>query len=222
QKAAEKSPGKTTPAIKGNLAEKQLVDILKFCESNSLNGKVVVEKGDERGELEYEKGVLQTVKLGDKVEDEALDIMLNWEEGNFLIEPRPFELENTETVFAAQEDESYRVVIVNNSLVVQKLLQRAFEGLGYEVYSVDTATKGQRLVNSLKPNLVISDTKPPDAGGVEFVHALREKSDVPIILLTDSANRDSFSEQLSGVENVAFTNSVEVGEVLKIVEQTLT
>jgi CheY-like chemotaxis protein len=220
QKAGEKGSTKTTPSIKGNLKEKRLVDILKFCENNSLNGKVIVQRGEEHGELSYEKGVLQKIKFGNESEDEALDILLNWEDGNFLIEPRPFEMDNAEMVFK-DDDQKSRVVIVNNSIVVQKVLQKTFESMGYEVYTVDTAAKGLKLVESLSPHVVISDTKLPDSSGIEFIQRLREKNDINVILLADQSNQNTLQEQMSGLKNVSLTRSQEVGEVVKVVESIL-
>ena len=217
QKAAKSSTSEITPAVKGSLSQKKLIDVLKFCESNSLNGKVIVRHDGEEGEFHYEKGELQKVVLGDLSEDEALDRMLNWNEGEFIIKPRPIKMEDTQPV-KAEEGEVRRIVIVNNSMVVQKMLQRAFESMGYEVYAADTGAKGQKLAQSLQSNLVISDTKLPDMSGTDFLNALRKSSSVPVILLTDSSNRGAFESQVKGVKNVHFTNSNEVGEIVKLVE----
>ena len=130
-------------------------------------------------------------------------------------------MENTETVFK-DDDEKIRIIIVNNSIVVQKVLQKTFESMGYEIYAVDTAAKGQRLVESLLPHLVISDTKLPDSSGIEFIQTLREKTDVNVILLADQFNQDTLHEQLTDIKNVSLTKSQEVGEVIKVVESILT
>ncbi len=221
QQAAKGSSTRIAPAVKGSLAEKKLVDVLKFCESNSLNGKVIVRRGEEEGEFHYEKGVLQKVILGDFSEDEALDQMLNWEDGEFIIKPRPIQLENTSAVEEPEGRPANRIVIVNNSLVVQKMLQRTFESMGYEVYVVDNAAKGKNLVQSLKPHLVISDTKLPDVSGTEFLRMVREVSSVPFVLLTEASNKTEFQDQVAQSENVYLTNSHEVGEIVKIVESVL-
>lgn len=223
QKAAQSGTGTSTPAVKGNLAEKKLVDVLKFCETNSLNGKVEVQKGDEHGEIFYEKGVLQKVKLGELNEDKALDTLLSWEEGKFVIEPKPLQMEGTKAAEKEEKSEQqvYRIVSVNNSMVVQKLLQKTFESMGYEIYAVDTANKAKNLVNSLNPNLVISDTKLPDGSGIDFLNDVRENSDVPFVLLTDSSNSSQYKGEAGDIKNVSFTNSQEIGEIVKVVEGLL-
>ncbi len=221
QKAASKGSGKESPTVRGNLSEKKLVDILKFCENNSLNGRLVIKHNDDLGEFHYEKGELQKVVLGDLSEDKALDTMLNWQEGNFVIEPRRIELDESKAAEKTRQKTAHRIVIVNNSMVVQKLLQRAFDSMGYEVYAVETASKALNLTKSMNPNLIIADTKLPDASGIEFLESVRGTSQIPVVLLTENTNRSEFETQAKGHQNVHFTNSQEIGEIVKIVESAL-
>jgi CheY-like chemotaxis protein len=146
--------------------------------------------------------------------------MLNWPSGKFVIEPRPIQLEESKTA-KQKPQQKYIIVIVNNSMVVQKLLQRAFDSMGYEVYAVETAAKAMNMVKSMQPHLIISDIKLPDSGGVEFVQSVRGITEAPVVLLTESANRAQFEGQAKNHGNVHFTNSHEVGEVVKVVEGAL-
>ena len=172
------------------------------------------------GEFHYEKGELQKVILKDLPEDKALDTMLNWQSGKFVIEPRPIQMEAAKSAQQKPRPQ-FIIVIVNNSMVVQRLLQRAFDSMGYEVYTVETASKAMNMVQSMRPHLIISDTKLPDSSGVELVQSVREITAVPILLLTESANRAQVEEQAKDQPNIYFTNSQEVGEVVKIVEGAL-
>ena len=221
KKAAKKGPSNIT-TVKGSLSDKRLVDVLKFCDNNSLNGKVTVKSGADTGEFHYEKGELKLVKLRDLPEDKALDTMLNWTEGEFVIEPRPIQMDDIQSSKKkAKEKERKVIVIVNNSMIVQKLLQRAFDSMGYEVYAVETAAKALNLIKSLTPHLVISDTKLPDVSGSEFLGQLRQGSSVPVVMLTDQSNRAQFEGESQGQNQVHFTNSQEIGEVVKVVERVL-
>ncbi len=223
KKAATKPSGAAAPTVKGNLSDRNLIEILKFCENNSLNGRVIIQKGGEQGEIYYEKGELQKVVLGDYEEDEALDIMLNWEDGEFIIEPRPIMLESEESEKKAgtETKKSGCLIILNNSVVVQKVLQRAFESMGWEVYSVETVAKAKNLAKSLNPELLISDTKLPDAMGKEIATAIREVSGLPVIFLTEPKEKEALVSATRGIDNLYFTNSAEVGEVVKVVENVM-
>ena len=221
QKAVKGGPGGTVSAVRGNLGEKALPDLLRFCEDNSLNGKVVVTREGETGEFHYERGELQKVVLGSMPEDQALDTILNWDSGEFVVEPRPIQIEGLAAKPAADPQGQKSIVIVNNSMVVQKLLQRAFESMGYEVYAVETAAKATKMVQSMQPDLVISDTKLPDGSGGELLQSIRGVAQIPVVLLTEGDNRAKVEAEVQGQSGVHFTNSQEVGEVVKVVEGVL-
>ncbi|RMF59301.1 MAG: response regulator [Calditrichaeota bacterium] len=221
QKAANTPTSGIAPSVKGSLSERRLVEVLKFCESNSLNGKVVVTRGGETGECYYEKGELQKVILGNLSEDQALDTMLNWEDGEFIIEPRPIRMDESSAPPKQEPREERRLIIVNNSMVVQKMLQRAFESMGYEVYAVDNGAKALKMIQSMDPHLIICDTKLPDTNGSELLNSIRAIGQIPVVFLTDASSRAQYEPQLSAKGEVYFTNSQEVGEVVKVVENAL-
>lgn len=219
QKAAQKAPEEAPAKVNGTLAEKSLVDILKFCESNSLNGKVIVKSGDKEGTIYFQKGELQKVNLDDLNDDEAVDVMLDWKEGTFAIEPEPLRMSEEETEKSAEPEEPVQLLIINTSMVVQKMLQRTFENIGYTVYAVENKEKGMNLIKKLQPDSVLADIKLPDSDGLDLVQSIREQTNVPIVLLTEEWNRDEFSEKLKGIESVEFTKSHEMGEILHAVQQ---
>jgi CRP-like cAMP-binding protein/CheY-like chemotaxis protein len=222
QKAAKTKEGPVSSKIEGKLAEKSLVEILKFCESNSLNGKIIVESDTDRGLIYYAKGELQKVELNKLKDDEALDTMLNWSSGKFVIEPDPlrFDLEKPQPK-TRLVDKKIQLIIINNSLVIQRMLQRTFENIGYSVYSTDSKEKGLNLIEKLNPDVIIADTKLIDSDGVDLVNSIRESQIIPIVLLTDKENKAKFSERLQNVENIKYTNNQEIGEILHTVQQFL-
>ncbi len=217
EKAAKSAtPTEIAPSVKGDLAEKPLVDVLKFCENNSLNGKVVVTHNADEGQFFYEKGELQKVVLDGLPEDQALDTMLNWQSGEFIIEPRPIRMDDIDE--KAAPSEVRRIIIVNNSMVVQKMMQRAFDSMGYEVYAVETAAKALTMAKAMDPHIMIADTKLPDAGGVDLFNQLRDVSQIPFVLLTEASNKEQFAGKTGSANGIHFTNSPEIGEIVRIVE----
>ncbi len=219
QKAAKKESGGGVSTVKGSLAEKGLVEILKFCETNSLNGKVILKHGEETGTIIYKRGELEKVTLGDLNEDEAMDRMLSWQEGEFVIEPEPLKLEEQESEHQEEPTRTPDLLIINSSMVVQKMLQRTFENIGYNVYAVDNKAKGLTLIEKLQPDVVVVDTKLPDASGEETVRAIRAFSQVPLVVLTDEKNRPDYQDKLSDVAGLAFTRSGELSEIMHAVQE---
>ncbi len=219
QKAAKRGSDSVAPTVHGTLAERNLVDILKFCESNSLNGKVIVKKQDQKGIVYYKKGILQKVQLGDLQDDQALDILISWKEGEFRVEPEPLHLEPDEQAPQAPPAEPIQLVIINASMVVQKMLQQTFEKIGYSVYAVENKQKGINLIKKLEPDVVVADVKLPDSNGVDFVKAVREISSIPVVLLTEERNRGDYQSKLSVYDDIGYTRSQEISEIMLTVQQ---
>lgn len=223
-------PGRIT-AVEGELADKSLADILQFCEKNALNGTLTLSYNGSMGKFLYRGGELQKVQLRDLSEDKALDEMLGWKDGHFSIQPEPVATEKLGTTKktidltaadpAPSGSEKRRLLIVNNSIVVQKVLQQTFEQLGFEVYAVETAEKTRNLVQTLHPHLIISGTKLPDATGVDILKMVREKSNVPYVFLTEKRNKALIQSQTKNFANVFYTNSQEVPEIRQVVAEAL-
>jgi DNA-binding response OmpR family regulator len=72
----------------------------------------------------------------------------------------------------------------------------SFEREGFTVHCADTVKAGGDIFNRHTIDLVILDLNLPDGDGLDFCKEIREKSRVPIIMLTA---RDLEAEELSGL-----------------------
>lgn len=205
---------------KGSLKDVPLVDLIRFCESNSITGTVKVQKDDQTGKLEFKAGQLQRVSLGDLSEDQALDTMLNWNEGTFAIDLRPLKLEDLkeEKEEGGSEVRVQSVLILSNSLVVQKIIERALKSLGYAVFKAKNLADGLKLLKNEAIDLVVSDIKLPDSDGVQLIETLRETKDIPLVFLGDAHLESELKERLETVENVKVTKGHEVSEIVQLIE----
>ena len=70
---------------KGSLKDRALIDVIAFCENNSLTGELIVESAKVNGKLTYRKGELIEAVADNKKDDEALDELLSLTEGTFEI-----------------------------------------------------------------------------------------------------------------------------------------
>ena len=80
----------------GKLEEFPLIDILKFCEQNSLTGLLKLINDADYAELEFLKGQLQKAAFKELSDDEAMDEILNWDKGSFEIEPTILNIDQNE------------------------------------------------------------------------------------------------------------------------------
>ncbi len=76
----------------GRLEDFGLIRILNFAEQNALTGTIILQKGEDEAVFEFEKGRLQKLNYKEMEEDQALDELLQWEEGRFRIQPTFWEM----------------------------------------------------------------------------------------------------------------------------------
>jgi len=71
----------------GELKDTDVINLLKYAEENSLSGNIIFEKDKEEARFYYSKGQLVKLEFDGREEDEAMDIILEWNEGTYKIEP---------------------------------------------------------------------------------------------------------------------------------------
>jgi CRP-like cAMP-binding protein/CheY-like chemotaxis protein len=201
----------------GSLKDNSLVELISFCESNSLTGELVINHGDDKGIFLYEKGELAGVSLGALKDDQALDKMMHWEDGDFEIIPKKLSFEKK----PEKESDIKKILIVNNSLVVRKLIERAFTGLGYNVQTAENIEKSNKLIESSVPDIIITDVKLADGSGMEFCRDVKTVNDVSFIFLSDESIKPEFEEELETIDKAELTKTHEVSEIVKIVENMI-
>ncbi len=205
----------------GTLKDMALVDLISFCESNSLTGEMFLTNKDEKGVFTFERGVLLNVELGADKEDKALDKMLSWDDGRFEIKVKPLTLAKSDEDDTDDEEIVRSLIIVNNSLVVRKVIERAFKGLGYNVLTASNIASTIDAIQKEKPDLVISDIKLADGNGVDFVKRAREMGNFPFIFITDNAVKPELESALRDLGDTELTKTHEVSEIVKLVENSI-
>ena len=203
----------------GSLKDMALVDLISFCESNSLTGSMKVINGGQSGNFQFEKGQLISVNLGNVKDDEALDTMLGWEDGKFEITVVPLTLGKESEEH--DDVETKYILIVNNSMVVRKVIERAFKGLGYHVETASNIASSLESIGKQPADIIISDVKLADGNGIDFINKVRENKKLPFIFITDNSIKPEFEEQLKQLGNAELTKTHEVSEIVKLVENTL-
>ena len=76
------------------------------------------------------------------------------------------------------------ILIVDDEKRIIDLAQMYLEQDGFQVMSATNGAVAQRLILRDKPSLVVLDLMLPGMDGLEVCRRVREKSDVPIIMLT--------------------------------------
>ncbi len=204
----------------GLLSETSLIDLVRFCESNSLTGTLKLSHEGQEGIFTYESGELKSVKAGDKSDDEALDMMLHWEDGKFAIESKPLTLKQEKPTADSTKDVK-EILVVNNSLVVRKLIERAFKSLGYKINTAENISKATESLGKSAADIVITDVKLSDGSGIELCRTVRADNKTPFIFLSDDSMKGDLDSEINNLGNAELTKTHEVSEIVKLVENLI-
>ena len=113
---------------KGKLKDVDIIKLLKYCEENSLTGDLILRNNTQLAVLTFKKGQVEKIDYNGKNENEAMDEIINWNKGEFIIEPVIFKVNEEEEETAEQpetvEEEVFEEPTIEDSL---ELLQRYLE-----------------------------------------------------------------------------------------------
>ncbi|MFH0822700.1 MAG: response regulator transcription factor [Pseudomonadota bacterium] len=92
------------------------------------------------------------------------------------------------------------ILLIDDDPDILTILKDNLELDGYSVYTASTGREGIGLFETVNPRLIILDLSLPDIDGIQVCRRVREKCDVPIIMLTA---RDQVPDKVLGLESGA-------------------
>lgn len=84
-----------------------------------------------------------------------------------------------------------KILIVEDEIKILEVITSLMEGQGYEVYQAESGKQGLEIFKDKEISLIILDLMLPDISGEEVCMRIREKSRVPIIMLTAKSNEEN-------------------------------
>lgn len=94
-------------------------------------------------------------------------------------------------------DSGYHVLIIDDDVDLTNLLTDYFLGFGHKLQAAPNAMRGMQALRREQPDLLILDIMLPDKDGLTLCREIREKFDVPILMLTA---RGELSDRVLGLE----------------------
>lgn len=88
------------------------------------------------------------------------------------------------------------LLVIDDDDRIRALLRTYLGKCGFRVSTVGDTAEARQLMNTLAFDLLIVDVMMPGETGFEFTRALREKDDIPVILLTARGEADDRIEGL--------------------------
>jgi DNA-binding response OmpR family regulator len=89
------------------------------------------------------------------------------------------------------------VLVVEDEASIASFVSLYLKNAGYEVRTAANGTEALAAVGSAQPSLIVLDLMLPDIDGIEICRRIRQKSDVPILMLTA---RDEDVDKIIGLE----------------------
>jgi DNA-binding response OmpR family regulator len=89
------------------------------------------------------------------------------------------------------------VLVVEDEASIASFVSLYLKNAGYAVRTASNGTEALALVEGEKPSLIVLDLMLPDIDGIEICRRIRQKSDVPILMLTA---RDEDVDKIIGLE----------------------
>ena len=85
---------------------------------------------------------------------------------------------------------TYSILVVDDDPAMLDIMSDLLRMAGHNVRPAGTATEARALVRQERPDLVVLDLMLPDADGVVLCQALREKLDVPIVVVSGTQRKN--------------------------------
>lgn len=107
-----------------------------------------------------------------------------------------------------------RVLVIDDEVQILRLLRRTLEAQGYQVEAVETGGAALDAAGQHAPDAVLLDLMLPDLDGLEVCRRLRERLDVPIIILSARGEERKKIEALDLGADDYLTKPFGTGELL--------
>ena len=89
------------------------------------------------------------------------------------------------------------IMVVDDEQAILRLLSRTLEPEGYGVVVADNGRSALELLEDCRPDLVILDIMMPGLDGFQVLDLIRQRSNVPVIMLTARCEVTTLRDALS-------------------------
>ena len=89
------------------------------------------------------------------------------------------------------------ILVVDDEISIQELVKLYLENEGFRVESAGSGKEALEKIDVIKPSLVVLDIMLPDMNGLDVCRELRQRADVPVLMLT--ARKDDI-DKILGLE----------------------
>lgn len=114
-----------------------------------------------------------------------------------------------------------RILVIDDEPQITRVLRTTLSSHGYEIRVANDAEAALDVVSDWPPELIITDLSMPNMSGIELTRKVREKSAVPIIVLSVRGEERSKIEALDAGADDYVTKPFNMNELLARVRANL-
>jgi putative two-component system response regulator len=133
--------------------------------------------------------------------------------------------DTVESVLAKSRFKGERVVmVVDDSKVVLRIVEKGLAEAGFRVITADNAKKALNLLETIQPDLILTDIEMPEINGFEFcktVHKNPELSMVPIVAMSTKTDRGYMKRMVQNGASAYICKPFNIDELVILVEKML-
>jgi len=105
------------------------------------------------------------------------------------------------------------ILVIEDNLQTQRFLRASLAGQAWRVIQANTGKQSLALMKSQHPDLIVLDLGLPDMDGVAVIRALRQFSEIPVIILSARSQENDKIQALNAGADDYLTKPFSVGEL---------
>ena len=118
-----------------------------------------------------------------------------------------------------------KILIVEDEMIMRKLLVDAFTKNGFKVAEASDGEEGLKVALDFKPDTILLDLMMPGMDGLVVLKKLKEEEwskDIPVTILTNSGESDKIAKALEqGVSKYIIKSSMAVDDIVERIAKEL-
>lgn len=115
------------------------------------------------------------------------------------------------------------ILVVDDSVVIRKMVEIALENEDYNIVSVSTGKDALSYLDENSPDLIILDIMLSDVNGLDVLKAIKSSKDIPVVMLSakDTPRETSKAKQLGADDFIPkpFKDEELVGKIKDLIKQ---
>jgi len=120
------------------------------------------------------------------------------------------------------EKESYRILAVDDELLIRDLLYDFFSSQGWDIVVAEGGQKAIDFLKNQKFDVVLTDLKMPDIDGMALTGRIRDLyGDMPVVIMTGYPSLDSAVEALRHKVDDYIVKPFNVNKLFKTVKKVV-